>query len=50
MRIDLLIVLAAFLVGTFVALLLGAVNTGTAFTFGQLAFAGATVWVLAKRP
>ena len=33
-----------------VALLLGAVNTGTAFTFGQLAFAGALVWVLDKRP
>jgi uncharacterized membrane protein (DUF485 family) len=50
MRIDLLIVLGAFAAGTLVAELLGAVNTGTAFTFGQLAFAGALVWVLAKRP
>ena len=50
MRIDLLIVFAAFAVGTLIALLLGAVNTGTAFTFGQLAFAGTLVWVLAKRP
>ncbi|MEP6954093.1 MAG: hypothetical protein ABI950_08550 [Solirubrobacteraceae bacterium] len=50
MRIDLLVVLAAFVVGTLVAELLGAVNTGTAFTFGQLAFAGTLVWVLAKRP
>ena len=50
MRIDLLIVLAAFAAGTLVALALGAVNTGTALTFGQMAFAGALVWVLAKRP
>ncbi len=50
MRLDLLIVLAAFVAGTLVAELLGAVNTGTAFTFGQLAFAGTLVWVLAKRP
>ncbi len=50
MRLDLLIVLATFVAGTLVAELLGAVNTGTAFTFGQLAFAGTLVWVLAKRP
>jgi hypothetical protein len=50
MRIDLLIVFGAFAAGTLVAALFGAVNTGTAFTFGQLAFAGAVVWVLAKRP
>ena len=50
MRIDLLIVLAAFAAGTLVALLFGAINIGTAMTFGQLAFAGALVWVLAKRP
>lgn len=40
MRLDLLLVLAAFVLGTVVAELLGAVSTGTAFTFGQLAFAG----------
>lgn len=50
MRIDLLIVVGAFVAGTLVALLLGAINTGTALTFGQLAFAGALVWVIAKRP
>ncbi|MGZ4267721.1 MAG: hypothetical protein ACXVFN_04975 [Solirubrobacteraceae bacterium] len=50
MRIDLLIVLAAFAAGTLVALALGAINTGTALTFGQMAFAGALVWVIAKRP
>ena len=50
MRIDLLIVLTAFAAGTLVALALGAINTGTAMTFGQMAFAGALVWVLAKRP
>ena len=50
MRIDLLIVLSAFVAGTLVALALGAINTGTAMTFGQLAFAGTLVWVLAKRP
>jgi hypothetical protein len=49
-RIDLLIVFAAFAAGTVVALLFGAINTGTAMTFGQLAFAGALVGVLAKRP
>jgi hypothetical protein len=49
-KLDLLIVAAAFAAGTLVALLLGAINTGTAFTFGQLAFAGALVWVLDRRP
>jgi len=49
-RIDLLIIFAAFAAGTLLALLLGAINTGTAMTFGQLAFAGTLVWVLAKRP
>ena len=50
MRLDLLIVFAAFVAGTLVALLFGAINTGTAMTFGQLAFAGALMWVLLKRP
>ena len=30
--------------------LLGAVNTGTAFFFGQMAFAGAVVLILLRRP
>lgn len=46
---NLLIMLAAFLVVTLVAVVLGAANTGTAMTFGQLAFAGALVFVLVKR-
>ena len=50
MRLDLLIVFGAFVAGTLVALLFGAVDTGTAMTFGQLAFAGALMWVLLKRP
>jgi uncharacterized membrane protein (DUF485 family) len=50
MKLDLLIVLVAFVAATLIALLLGAVNTGTAMTFGQLAFAGTLVWVLDKRP
>jgi hypothetical protein len=47
---DLAIVVAAFVVGTLVALLLGAKNTGTALTFGQIAFAAALVVVLLRRP
>ena len=44
----------AFLLGVFVvvtafAALLGAANLGTAATFGQIAFAGALVWLLLKR-
>ena len=41
--------LAVFLVVTAVAELLGAANLGTAMTFGQIAFAGALVYVLLKR-
>ena len=50
MRADLLLLVGAFVVGTVVAALLGAVNTGTAFTFGQLAFAATLVFVIARRP
>jgi hypothetical protein len=46
---DLGIVVAAAIVGTLVAALLGAANLGTALTFGQIAFAAALVWVLLKR-
>ncbi len=49
MRTSLLILLAAFVAGTAVAVLLGAANFGTALTFGQIAFAAALVYVLLKR-
>ena len=49
MRTSLLIVLVAFVAATAVAALLGAANFGTALTFGQIAFAGALVWVLLRR-
>lgn len=50
MRIGLALMLAAFALGTLVAELLGAVNLGTALTFGQLAFAATVVWVIVRRP
>jgi hypothetical protein len=40
---------AAFLAATLVALAFGAKNLGTALTFGQIAFAGAVVWLLLSR-
>jgi hypothetical protein len=43
---QLLVLLLAFLLGTGVATLLGAINLGTAFGVGQLTFAAALVWVL----
>jgi len=42
--------IAAFAVASALAGLLGAVNTGTAFFFGQMAFAGAVVLILLRRP
>ncbi|MTD43896.1 hypothetical protein GKE82_06155 [Conexibacter sp. W3-3-2] len=50
MKLDLLLLIAAFVVGTVVAELAGAVNLGTALAFGQLTFAAVLVWVLVKRP
>ncbi len=47
--IDLALMLGAFLAGTLLAELLGAVNTGTAMTFGQIAFAATLVYVLLRR-
>jgi hypothetical protein len=47
---DLLLLLAAFVLATALAAALGAINFGTALTFGQIAFAAALVWVLVKRP
>lgn len=46
---DLTVLAAAVAAATGIAELLGAVNAGTALTFGQLAFAGALVWVLLSR-
>jgi uncharacterized membrane protein (DUF485 family) len=42
--------LSAFLAGWLVAELFGAVNTGTAFAFGQIGFAIAAIYVIGKRP
>ena len=50
MRVDLLLLVGAFVVASAIAALLGAVNAGTALTFGQLAFAATLVFVLARRP
>lgn len=49
MRIDLLIMVAAFAAGSALAGLLGAANLGTAFTFGQIAFAIAALLVITRR-
>ena len=46
--LDLTIMLGAFVVVTAIAALLGAANLGTAATFGQLAFAGVVLWVIAR--
>ena len=46
---TILALLAVFAVVTAIAELLGAANLGTAMTFGQIAFAGALVYVLLKR-
>jgi hypothetical protein len=43
---QLLILLAGFFVGVFVALLLGAINLGTALGVGQVTFAATLVYVL----
>ena len=50
MKIDLLIMVGAFVAGTLLALLFGAINTGTALAFGQIAFAIAAISVIARRP
>jgi uncharacterized membrane protein (DUF485 family) len=46
---DLLIMLGAFVAGTLLALLFGAINTGTALSFGQIAFGIAVVYVIVRR-
>lgn len=42
------LMLGAFALATLVAEALGATNTGTALTFGQLAFAATAVWVIVR--
>jgi hypothetical protein len=49
-RLDLAIMLAAFVAASALAGALGAINLGTALAFGQIAFAMATVFVILKRP
>ena len=46
---DLAIMVGALVLATVVALVLGAPNTGTALTFGQLAFVTAATYVIVKR-
>jgi hypothetical protein len=46
---DLLIMFGAFVAGTLLALLFGAINTGTALSFGQIAFGIAAVYVIVRR-
>ena len=46
---DLAIMFGAFIAATLIALAFGAINTGTALTFGQIAFAIATMYVIVRR-
>jgi hypothetical protein len=46
---DLALLAAAFAGATALAELLGAVNMGTALTFGELAFTATLMWVLLRR-
>jgi hypothetical protein len=50
MKLDLVLVIVAFVLGTLIAEVAGAANFGTAMTFGVLAFAATLMWVLLKRP
>ena len=47
---QLLLLAAAFFVGVFAALALGAINLGTALGVGQLTFAAGLVYVLLAEP
>jgi len=49
MIVDLAIMVAGFALATVAALLLGAPNTGTAMTFGLLAFVAAATYSIVKR-
>jgi hypothetical protein len=46
---DLLTMFGAFVIASALAGALGAANLGTALSFGQIAFAAATVYVILKR-
>lgn len=50
MRLDLVIMLGAFVAASALAGALGAINLGTALAFGQIAFALAAVFVIVRRP
>lgn len=50
MRVDLLIMLGAFVAASLIAGALGAINLGTALAFGQMAFALTAVIVIVRRP
>lgn len=45
---DISLLAGVFVGVTAIAELFGAVNLGTALTFGQLAFAGALLWVMLR--
>jgi hypothetical protein len=45
---ELALMLGAFVLATLVAVALGAANTGTALTFGQLAIAATGVWIIVR--
>jgi uncharacterized membrane protein (DUF485 family) len=49
-RVDLLIMLGAFVAASLIAGALGAINLGTALAFGQMAFALTAVIVIVRRP
>ena len=49
MKLDLLIMLGAFVVGAALAGVFGAANLGTALAFGQIAFAIAAIFVITRR-
>jgi hypothetical protein len=48
-KVDLLVMLAAFAGAAALAGLLGAANLGTALSFGQIAFAIAALFVITRR-
>lgn len=50
MKRDLAVLIGVLVLVTAVAELLGAVNFGTAATFGEIAFAAVLLWILLKRP
>lgn len=50
MRLELAIMLGAFVAASGLAGALGAINLGTALAFGQIAFALAAVAVILRRP